>query len=152
MARRERGPASSGTASRAKPAVSAPHVTIRIVTSCKRHCGEITGDPIGYVRLLATKMSWSIQNEELRDTHSYYFFRQAFPRLRWLPGFGVVFAVAIIALTSVTVRGATVDIRVVCWRSRARCCSSWSAFGIARPSCRCCARWPAAGSSSWSSG
>jgi Flp pilus assembly protein TadD len=64
----------------------------------QRTFGEIADDPLGYVRLLATKMFWIIQNEELRDTHSYYFFRQAFPVLRWLPGFGVVFAIAIIAL------------------------------------------------------
>lgn len=60
--------------------------------------GEIAADPLGYVGLLGNKVAWSIQNEELRDTHSYYFFREAFPVLRWLPGFGVVFAIAIIAL------------------------------------------------------
>jgi Tfp pilus assembly protein PilF/4-amino-4-deoxy-L-arabinose transferase-like glycosyltransferase len=59
---------------------------------------EIVANPIGYARLLASKLSWSLQNEELRDTHSYYFFREAFPLLGWLPGFGVVLALAVVAL------------------------------------------------------
>ena len=60
--------------------------------------GEISANPVGYVWVLANKIAWSLQNEELRDTHSYYFFRDAFPLLRWLPGFGAVLAMATIAL------------------------------------------------------
>lgn len=64
----------------------------------RKALGEIASDPLGYLWLLGNKAAWSLQNEELRDTHSYYFFRQAFPVLRWLPGFGVVLAIAMIAL------------------------------------------------------
>jgi tetratricopeptide (TPR) repeat protein len=37
---------------------------------------------------------WTLQSEELRDTHSYHFFADALPILKWLPGFGVVIALA----------------------------------------------------------
>ncbi len=48
--------------------------------------------PGAYAQLLGSKLLWAVQAEELRDTHSYYFFADALPMLKWLPGFGVVLA------------------------------------------------------------
>ena len=50
--------------------------------------------PGAYARLLGSKLLWAVQAEELRDTHSYHFFADALPMLKWLPGFGVVLALA----------------------------------------------------------
>jgi len=62
---------------------------------------DIAAQPGRYVGLIASKLAWSVSDEELRDTHSYYFFEHAAPFLRWLPGFGVIGALAVIgALTS----------------------------------------------------
>jgi tetratricopeptide (TPR) repeat protein len=55
---------------------------------------EIAAQPAAYLRLLGTKAVWAFQDEELRDTHSYYFFAGAMPWLRWLPSFGVMLALA----------------------------------------------------------
>ncbi len=44
--------------------------------------------------LFAKKFVWLLQNEEIRDSHSFYFFRQRAPLLYLLP-FGVVFAIAL---------------------------------------------------------
>jgi tetratricopeptide (TPR) repeat protein len=64
---------------------------------------EITADPAAYGQLVASKLVWALQDEELRDTHSYYFFEAALPMLRWLPGFGLVFALAVGG--AITIRG-----------------------------------------------
>ncbi len=50
--------------------------------------------PGAYAQLLGSKLLWAVQAEELRDTHSYHFFADALPMLKWLPGFGVVLALA----------------------------------------------------------
>lgn len=55
---------------------------------------EIAAQPLAYARLLLSKFAWLIQNEEVRDTHSFHFFAAAAPMLRWLPGFAVVFALS----------------------------------------------------------
>ena len=62
---------------------------------------EIRERPLGYARLLANKLAWMTQAEELRDTHSFYFFREVFPLLAWLPGFGVIAAFAVVGLIGV---------------------------------------------------
>jgi Flp pilus assembly protein TadD len=58
---------------------------------------EIGGDPIGYVRVIGNKLLWLTQADELRDTHSFYFFRDAVPLLRWLPGYGILLPLAVVA-------------------------------------------------------
>ena len=35
--------------------------------------------PLAYLRLLGVKLLWTVQAVEMRDTHSYEFFRQASP-------------------------------------------------------------------------
>ena len=61
---------------------------------------EIADEPRRYAGLLASKVLWATQDEELRDTHSYHFFERAWPMLAWLPGFGVMAALAAAGLTS----------------------------------------------------
>ena len=56
---------------------------------------EIGEDPASFLRLLGAKLLWLVQNEEVRDSHSFHFFAEMSPPLRWLPRFGVVFALAI---------------------------------------------------------
>ena len=58
----------------------------------------IGAEPGGYAQLLGSKLLWTLQAEELRDTHSYHFFADALPMLKWLPGFGVVLALASVGL------------------------------------------------------
>ena len=55
---------------------------------------EVVSSPAAYARLLANKAAWLTQQEELRDSHSIYFFRDALPLLSWLPGFGLIAALA----------------------------------------------------------
>jgi tetratricopeptide (TPR) repeat protein len=55
---------------------------------------EITDRPGAYLKLLASKLAWTFQDEELRDTHSYYFFVERMPLLRFLPSFGWILALA----------------------------------------------------------
>ena len=57
--------------------------------------GEIGHHPLLYLRLLGLKSLWLVQAEEARDSHSYYFFIDQSPLLRWLPGFGAVFALTL---------------------------------------------------------
>lgn len=57
---------------------------------------EMAEQPGQYVRLIASKLVWTAQDEELRDTHSYYFFEHELPLLRRLPGFGVIAALAVV--------------------------------------------------------
>jgi len=55
---------------------------------------EIRRQPGAFARLLLRKTALTFQNEEVRDTHSFYFFRDQVPLLRWLPGFMLLFGVA----------------------------------------------------------
>ena len=55
---------------------------------------EIRADPWAYVRLLGRKALLTFQGDEVRDSHSYYFFVDRIPVLRWLPGFSLIFSLA----------------------------------------------------------
>ena len=55
---------------------------------------EVAAQPLTYLRLLGSKIIWTLQDEELRDTHSFYFFASEMPLLQWLPSFGVILAFA----------------------------------------------------------
>lgn len=65
-----------------------------------RALDEIGERPGTYVKLVGSKILWALQDEELRDTHSYYFFEEAMPVLGWLPSFGVVLALAAAGLAA----------------------------------------------------
>ena len=59
---------------------------------------EIRSRPGSFVRLQARKLFWSIQDDEVRDSHSLYFFRLFSPLLSVLPGFGILFPLALVGL------------------------------------------------------
>ena len=60
---------------------------------------EISERPVAYAGLLVSKAVWTLQDEELRDTHSYYFFVEQWPLLRWLPTFGWLMGLAVIGIS-----------------------------------------------------
>lgn len=60
----------------------------------RRTFEEIARAPLGFVRVVLNKVAWLTQQEEVRDTHSFYFFREHMPLLTYLPGFGLVVALA----------------------------------------------------------
>ena len=68
----------------------------------RRAFDDISAQPAAYARLVGNKVVWTLQDEELRDTHSYYFFREALPMLRWLPSFGFVLAFAVAGMLTAT--------------------------------------------------
>jgi len=53
---------------------------------------EIAAHPIAFVKLLAAKLVRTFQDDEIRDTDSFYFYAQFSPLLRWLPSFTLLFA------------------------------------------------------------
>ncbi|MCP4663454.1 MAG: tetratricopeptide repeat protein [bacterium] len=55
---------------------------------------RIREQPWAFVRVLASKVVWMFQAEEIRDNHSFYFFRARSLVLRSLPGFGLLLALA----------------------------------------------------------
>jgi tetratricopeptide (TPR) repeat protein len=59
-----------------------------------RALDEISRQPGAYLRLLVAKLLRAFEDEEVRDTHGYYFFAEAAPLLRWLPTFGWIIALA----------------------------------------------------------
>ncbi|HYG62614.1 MAG TPA: tetratricopeptide repeat protein [Thermoanaerobaculia bacterium] len=58
----------------------------------------ITGDPLGWLAVLGKKALWLIQDDEIRDSHSFHFFAAEAPLLRWLPGWGLLFPLAVCGL------------------------------------------------------
>ena len=61
----------------------------------KKAADEIVGQPFGFLRVLASKALWLVQAEEIRDSHSFWFFRERSTWLAWLLTFGVVFPFAV---------------------------------------------------------
>ena len=59
---------------------------------------EIADRPGAYFGLVASKLVWTFENEELRDTHSYYFFADRLPLLKWLPSFAWIIALAVVGV------------------------------------------------------
>ena len=57
---------------------------------------EIEAAPLPWLRLLGAKAVWTLQAEEVRDPFSFSFFREEAPLLRFLPGFGVLFPLAVL--------------------------------------------------------
>lgn len=73
----------------------------------RRALSEIGDRPFGYLRLLGTKLLWTVQAIEVRDTHSFEFFRHASPLLRWLPAFGFIAVLAAVGAYAAPRRDAT---------------------------------------------
>ena len=62
---------------------------------------EIRAHPIAYLRLLAAKIAWLVQAEEIRDSHSFYFFTDRILLLRILPGWSLLFPLACAGLVAI---------------------------------------------------
>ena len=56
---------------------------------------EISASPLAYLRLLGRKLLWTIQADEVRDPLSFSFFEKASPLLAALPGFALLFPLAL---------------------------------------------------------
>jgi Flp pilus assembly protein TadD len=56
---------------------------------------EITASPLAWLKLLGRKLLWTIQADEIRDPFSFSFFAKASPLLAALPGFGLLFPLAL---------------------------------------------------------
>jgi tetratricopeptide (TPR) repeat protein len=65
---------------------------------------EIGAHPLAWAKLLAAKAVRTLESDEIRDTHSFYFFADAVPLLRFLPHFCVLFALATVGLYVVRVQ------------------------------------------------
>lgn len=86
----------------------------------RKTLAEISERPLAFARLISDKAAWLVQSEEVRDTHSLRFLQSAVPWLTWLPGFGVVLALASVGM-------------VEALRRRLRCGEIWlylCAFGL----------------------
>ncbi len=59
---------------------------------------EVTAQPLAFLRLLAAKSLWLLQSEEVRDSHSFYFFTEQSPLLRFLPRWWLLFPLAILGI------------------------------------------------------
>lgn len=55
---------------------------------------EIGEAPAGFLAGLGRKALWLIQDDEVRESHSLYFFKESSRVLRLLPGFGLLFPLA----------------------------------------------------------
>ena len=56
--------------------------------------GEIRRHPAAFVKLVGAKLLWLVQSEEVRDSHSFYFFADRAPLLRLLPRWALLFPLA----------------------------------------------------------
>jgi tetratricopeptide (TPR) repeat protein len=59
---------------------------------------EIRRMPVQFARLIVSKMTWITQNVEIRDSHSFYFFRSQSFLLKVAIPFGVLFGLAVAGL------------------------------------------------------
>ena len=72
---------------------------------------EIGHHPLAFVRLVASKALWLVQSEEVRDSHSFYFFADQSWLLRILPRWAMLFPLACIGLwTAVSRRLEAIDL------------------------------------------
>jgi Flp pilus assembly protein TadD/4-amino-4-deoxy-L-arabinose transferase-like glycosyltransferase len=65
---------------------------------------EIRDRPAAFVRLLAAKILWSLQAEEVRDSHSYYFFTDRSLLLRVLPRMSILLPLAAVGVVALVRR------------------------------------------------
>ncbi len=61
---------------------------------------EISARPLAWMQLLGSKLFWTIQADEIRDSFSYSFFEKASPLLAVLPGFGLLFPLAVAGIVA----------------------------------------------------
>lgn len=61
----------------------------------KKTLKEIREEPLSFLGGLGHKALWLVQDDEIRESHSLYFFREHSRVLRLLPGFGLLFPLAV---------------------------------------------------------
>lgn len=61
---------------------------------------EVNKHPTAWLRLLGDKILWSIRNEEIRDSHSYYWFVEVVPSTKYLLTLGIIFPLAVIGIVA----------------------------------------------------
>jgi tetratricopeptide (TPR) repeat protein len=61
----------------------------------RKTLAEISASPVAYLKLLGRKLLWTIQADEIRDPFSFSFFAKSAPLLAALPGFGLLFPLAL---------------------------------------------------------
>jgi tetratricopeptide (TPR) repeat protein len=61
---------------------------------------EISASPQAWLRLVGRKLLWTIQADEIRDSFSYSFFEKSSPLLAALPGFGLLFPLALAGMAA----------------------------------------------------
>jgi tetratricopeptide (TPR) repeat protein len=61
----------------------------------RKTLAEIAASPLAWGKLLGRKLLWTIQADEIRDPLSFSFFAKASPLLAALPGFGLLFPLAL---------------------------------------------------------
>jgi hypothetical protein len=66
----------------------------------RKTLAEISARPFAWMRLLGKKLVWTIQADEIRDPFSHSFFEKASPLLAALPGFGLLFPLALAGLVA----------------------------------------------------
>jgi tetratricopeptide (TPR) repeat protein len=64
----------------------------------RRALAAIAAEPGAWLAVLGRKALWLVQDEEIRESHSYYFFRAQSVLLRLLPGFALLFPLAMVGL------------------------------------------------------
>lgn len=70
----------------------------------RRALGDIRRQPLGFLRGLGRKALWLLQDEEIRESHSFYFFRGQSRLLAALPGWAVLFPLALCGLALAAAR------------------------------------------------
>ena len=73
----------------------------------KKTLSEIREQPMAYLRLLGAKLVWLVQAEEVRDSHSFYFFADRVRVLRILPGWSVLFPLACVGFLGIGIARST---------------------------------------------
>jgi Tfp pilus assembly protein PilF len=72
----------------------------------RRALGEIAAHPLAWLRVVGRKALWLVQDEEIRESHSFYFFRAQSRLLAALPGFALLFSLALCGLVLAAARRA----------------------------------------------
>jgi tetratricopeptide (TPR) repeat protein len=66
----------------------------------RKTLAEMSARPLGWLQLVGRKLFWTIQADEIRDPFSYSFFEKASPLLAALPGFGLLFPLALAGIVA----------------------------------------------------
>jgi Flp pilus assembly protein TadD len=71
------------------PALQDRYYVTKTIGEIRRYLGS-------FLKLIGAKLLWLVQSEEIRDSHSFYFFAERSPILRVLPRWAILFPLACI--------------------------------------------------------